>query len=79
MVVLSPIQDTGSDIDQPSKALKAGDHGVPGGENMIRFTDGSVRYFTILEAKRIQTFPDDYPILGSWTTTRQTNGIKNGS
>lgn len=65
---------TGSDIDQPSKALKAGDHGVPGGENMIRFTDGSVRYFTILEAKRIQTFPDDYPILGSWTEAMRQLG-----
>jgi DNA (cytosine-5)-methyltransferase 1 len=65
---------TGSDIDQPSKALKAGDHGVPGGENMMRFADGSVRYFTILEAKRIQTFPDDYPILGSWTEAMRQLG-----
>ncbi len=58
---------TGSYIDEPSKTLKAGAHGVPGGENMIRFFDGSVRYFTIREAKRIQTFPDDYLISGSWT------------
>lgn len=58
---------TGSYIDEPSKTIKAGDHGVPGGENMIRFIDGSVRYFTILEAKRIQTFPDNYIISGSWT------------
>ena len=65
---------TGSDIDQPAKALKAGDHGVPGGENMIRFTDGSVRYFTILEAKRIQTFPDNYLILGSWTEAMRQLG-----
>ena len=65
---------TGSDIDQPSKALKAGDHGVPGGENMIRFADGSIRYFTILEAKRMQTFPDDYPILGSWTEAMRQLG-----
>ncbi|MCF8460303.1 MAG: DNA cytosine methyltransferase [Flavobacteriales bacterium] len=58
---------TGSYIDEPSKTIKAGDHGVPGGENMIRFENGEVRYFTILEAKRIQTFPDDYSITGSWT------------
>lgn len=58
---------TGSYIDEPSKTIKAGDHGVPGGENMIRYPDGSVRYFTIREAKRIQTFPDDYQITGSWT------------
>jgi DNA (cytosine-5)-methyltransferase 1 len=58
---------TGSYIDMPSKTLKAGDHGVPGGENMIRYRDGRIRYYTIFEAKRIQTFPDSYEISGSWT------------
>lgn len=57
---------TGSYIDEPSKALKAGAHGVPGGENMIRFPDGSVRYFSIREAARIQTFPDGYALHGAW-------------
>lgn len=57
---------TGSYIDEPSKALKAGGHGVPGGENMIRFEDGSVRYFTVRESARIQTFPDDFDFEGSW-------------
>ncbi len=65
---------TGSYIDEPSKTLKAGDHGVPGGENMIRFRDGSVRYFTILEAKRMQTFSDDYFIEGSWTEAMRQLG-----
>jgi len=58
---------TGSPIDEPSKALKAGDHGVPGGENMIRFNNNSIRYFTVREAARIQTFPDDYHISGAWS------------
>jgi DNA (cytosine-5)-methyltransferase 1 len=58
---------TGSPIDEPSKTLKAGDHGVPGGENMIRFNNGSIRYFTVREAARIQTFPDDYHISGAWS------------
>jgi DNA (cytosine-5)-methyltransferase 1 len=58
---------TGSYIDEPSKTIKAGGHGVPGGENMIRLENGEVRYLTILEAKRIQTFPDGYLITGSWT------------
>lgn len=57
---------TGSDYDWPSKTIKAGDHGVPGGENMIRYHDDSVRYFTVFEAKRIQTFPDNFHIHGSW-------------
>lgn len=58
---------TGSPIDEPSKTLKAGDHGVPGGENMIRYNDDSIRYFTVREAARIQTFPDDYHISGAWS------------
>lgn len=57
---------TGSYIDEPSKTIKAGGHGVPGGENIVRFDDGTIRYLSILEAKRIQTFPDDYIITGSW-------------
>ncbi len=65
---------TGSEIDQPSKTIKAGDHGVPGGENMIKYPDGTVRYYTVLEAKRIQTFPDDYPISGSWTEAMRQLG-----
>jgi DNA (cytosine-5)-methyltransferase 1 len=57
---------TGSDFDWPSKTIKAGGHGVPGGENMIRFGDGSLRYLTTFEAKRIQTFPDNFVIKGAW-------------
>ena len=57
---------TGSCYDLPAKTIKAGGHGVPGGENMIRYPDGSIRYFTVFEAKRIQTFPDDYVIVGAW-------------
>lgn len=57
---------TGSPIDEPSKTLKAGGHGVPGGENMIRFEDDSIRYFTVRESARIQTFPDDYNLEGAW-------------
>lgn len=57
---------TGSPLDEPSKALKAGDHGVPGGENMLRRPDGTVRYFTVRESARIQTFPDDFIFDGTW-------------
>lgn len=65
---------TGSPIDEPAKTVKAGGHGVPGGENMIKFQDGSLRYFTIFEAKRIQTFPDGYKIVGSWTEAMRQLG-----
>nr|WP_277557195.1 DNA cytosine methyltransferase [Ereboglobus sp. PH5-10] len=57
---------TGSEIHKPSKTIKAGAHGVPGGENMLRFPNGTVRYMTVLEAKLIQTFPANYKISGRW-------------
>lgn len=57
---------TGSVLDLPAKTIKAGDHGVPGGENMLRFPNGQVRYLTVLEAKRLQTFPDDFVVKGGW-------------
>ena len=41
---------------------------------MVRFEDGSVRYFTTFEAKRIQSFPDDYHITGSWTEAMRQIG-----
>lgn len=65
---------TGSPVDLPSKALKAGAHGVPGGENMLRRVDGSVRYFTVRESARLQTFPDDYELHGSWTEAMRQIG-----
>lgn len=65
---------TGSPLDLPAKTLKAGGHGVPGGENMMVKDDGSVRYFTIRESARIQTFPDGYVFHGSWTETMRQLG-----
>lgn len=58
---------TGSRIDEPAKTLKAGDHGVPGGENMLALPDGSVRYFTVRESARLQTFPDSFTFSGAWS------------
>ena len=65
---------TGSPLDEPAKALKAGDHGVPGGENMMVKGDGSVRYFTIREAARLQGLPDEYEFPRSWTESMRQLG-----
>lgn len=58
---------SGSCYDYPAKALKAGAHGTPGGENILRaFPGDTVRYFTTREAARLHTFPDEWRFQGSW-------------
>jgi DNA (cytosine-5)-methyltransferase 1 len=65
---------TGSLMDEPAKTIKAGAHGVPGGENMIVLDNGAARYLTVREAARIQTFPDDYFFPCSWTESMRQIG-----
>lgn len=65
---------SGSPLDEPAKTLKAGDHGVPGGENMLKLPDGTVRYFSVRECARIQTFPDEWKFEGSWTESMRQLG-----
>jgi DNA (cytosine-5)-methyltransferase 1 len=65
---------TGSPLDEPAKTLKAGDHGVPGGENMMLLADGQVRYFTVRESARLQEFPDEILFYGSWTESMRQIG-----
>ena len=65
---------TGSPLDEPAKTLKAGVHGVPGGENMLLRPDGSIRYFTVRESARLQTFPDDYAFNGAWSEAMRQLG-----
>ena len=55
---------TGSPVDMPSKTIKAGVHGVAGGEAMLRALDGSVRYLSVREAALVQGFPQDYELPG---------------
>lgn len=65
---------TGSWIDWPSKTVKAGVHGVCGGEAMIRFNELYFRYLTIREAAEIQSFPADYEFPGSRTAMMRAIG-----
>lgn len=65
---------TGSPLDWPAKTLKAGVHGVPGGENMLVTPRGDVRYFTVREAARLQTFPDQWAFRGSWSEAMRQLG-----
>jgi DNA (cytosine-5)-methyltransferase 1 len=65
---------TGSPLDEPAKTLKAGVHGVPGGENMLVRPDGTIRYFSVRESARLQTFPDDYAFHGAWSEAMRQLG-----
>ena len=65
---------SGSVLDEPSKTIKAGVHGVPGGENMMVLDNGSLRYYTVRESARMQTYSDDYIFRGSWTESMRQIG-----
>ncbi len=55
---------TPNDLDQPAKTVKAGVHGVPGGETVLRRDDGSIRYLTVREVARVMTFSDTWRLAG---------------
>lgn len=63
-------------LDRPAKTVKAGVHGVPGGESVM-LTDSRLRkrdpetglryrhrYMTVRETARVMTFPDDWKLSG---------------
>ncbi|MGW0960179.1 DNA cytosine methyltransferase [Streptomyces gelaticus] len=56
-------------LDRPAKTVKAGVHGVPGGESVMMMDnpsfDGSgYRYMTVRETARVMTFPDEWTLAG---------------
>ncbi|MFJ3747579.1 DNA cytosine methyltransferase [Streptomyces albidoflavus] len=63
---------TPNELDRPAKTVKAGVHGVPGGESVMlldkRVPDASSpggwtyahRYMTVRETARVMTFPDEW-------------------
>ncbi|MEU2046849.1 MULTISPECIES: DNA cytosine methyltransferase [unclassified Streptomyces] len=60
---------TPNELDRPAKTVKAGVHGVPGGESVMRlddpnFDDTGYRYMTVRETARVMTFPDDWVLAG---------------
>jgi DNA (cytosine-5)-methyltransferase 1 len=63
---------TPNELDRPAKTVKAGVHGVPGGESVMLTDDlespgGTAyrhRYMTVRETARVMTFPDDWKLEG---------------
>lgn len=55
---------TPNELDRPAKTVKAGVHGVPGGESVLRRDDGTIRYLTVREVARVMTFPDRWWLSG---------------
>ncbi|MFI6867266.1 DNA cytosine methyltransferase [Nocardia sp. NPDC050406] len=55
---------TPNELDRPAKTVKAGVHGVPGGESVVLLDDGTHRYMTVRETARVMTFPDDWRLEG---------------
>jgi len=67
---------TPNELDRPAKTVKAGVHGVPGGESVLLTDDllpGPLdrapypyrhRYMTVRETARVMTFPDDWKLAG---------------
>jgi DNA (cytosine-5)-methyltransferase 1 len=41
---------------------------------MMVLDDGNVRYFSVRESARLQTFPDGYVLHGSWTEAMRQLG-----
>ncbi|MFB8769276.1 DNA cytosine methyltransferase [Nocardiopsis alba] len=56
-------------LDRPAKTVKAGVHGVAGGELVMRLDDPTFdgdgyRYMTVRETARVMTFPDEWSLAG---------------
>ncbi|MFJ2814989.1 MULTISPECIES: DNA cytosine methyltransferase [unclassified Streptomyces] len=57
-------------LDRPAKTVKAGVHGVPGGESVMELDDETFdegkgyRYMTVRETARVMTFPDKWILEG---------------
>ncbi|MFE3317551.1 DNA cytosine methyltransferase [Nocardia sp. NPDC059195] len=78
---------TPNELDRPAKTVKAGVHGVPGGESVMLLDDRVAdsespdgwrylhRYMTVRETARVMTFPDEW--LGSGPRGEQMRQLGN--
>lgn len=78
---------TPNELDRPAKTVKAGVHGVPGGESVLLLDDRVRdpespdgwtylhRYMTVRETARVMTFPDEW--LGSGPRGEQMRQLGN--
>lgn len=55
---------TPNELDRPAKTVKAGVHGVAGGELVMLLDDDSHRYMSVRETARVMTFPDEWRLAG---------------
>lgn len=64
---------TGNVPDKPAKTVKAGVHGVGGGEGVLHTDDGP-RQATVAETAILQDFPADWPFQGTKTSKMRQAG-----
>jgi DNA (cytosine-5)-methyltransferase 1 len=65
---------SGNQLDWPAKTIKAGVHGIPGGEHIALLDNRKHRYLTIRECARVQTFPDWWTFEGPRTEASRQIG-----
>jgi len=72
-------QDQGTPVARSTsgkKTIKAGDHGVPGGENMLLRDDGLFGYFTVRESRAFRHFRTVTILHGAWSEAMRQKAMR---